>query len=372
MTRGRPSKTARNLAPAFLDQIVDAIPGNPARPPGTRRRTARRRARRAVAARRSSRRRATRAAPELARIVVAIDPAASIGRAGRRDRHHRRRHGRRRARLCPGRRLGPLSPRPNGRATAIAAYRAHQADRIVAEVNNGGDMVEATLRMIDPDVPFRAVRASRGKVARAEPVAALYEQGRLHHLGAFPQLEDQMCAFTRGDFERAAARLFARPGRCAGLGADRAPGRAARRGRRFSKLIGGSPQRRTRLHDAFRQRRQHHGAVAGDRGRRQRQSGAAARAGRDQCAGRRRARSGRKTRCRSSTPPAPRRATAAARSRPAAAPRRCSAASCRRNGFLVQNNSSAALWISDVGTASAGGASIQLAANGGIFATPSG
>ena len=57
-------------------------------------------------------------------------------------------------------------------------------------------MVEATLRVIDPNVPFAAVRASRGKVARAEPVAALYEQGRVHHVGAFPQLEDQMCSFV--------------------------------------------------------------------------------------------------------------------------------------------------------------------------------
>jgi predicted phage terminase large subunit-like protein len=81
--------------------------------------------------------------------------------------------------------------------TAISAYRAHRADRIVAEVNNGGDMVEATLRMIDPSISFAAVRASRGKVTRAEPVAALYEQGRVRHLGVFPQLEDQMCAFTR-------------------------------------------------------------------------------------------------------------------------------------------------------------------------------
>jgi phage terminase large subunit-like protein len=58
-------------------------------------------------------------------------------------------------------------------------------------------MVEATLRVVDPNVPFAAVHASRGKVARAEPVAALYEQGRVHHLGALPLLEDQMCAFTR-------------------------------------------------------------------------------------------------------------------------------------------------------------------------------
>ena len=81
--------------------------------------------------------------------------------------------------------------------TAIAAYRAHRADRVVAEVNNGGEMVEATLRVIDPTTsPFAAVRATRGKVARAEPVAALYEQGRVHHIGAFPQLEDQMCSFV--------------------------------------------------------------------------------------------------------------------------------------------------------------------------------
>jgi phage terminase large subunit-like protein len=87
---------------------------------------------------------------------------------------------------------------------AIAAYRAHGADRIVAEVNNGGDMVEATLRIVDPSVAYSAVHAARGKIARAEPVAALYEQGRVHHLGAFPALEDQMCGFVH-DFDRAAA-----------------------------------------------------------------------------------------------------------------------------------------------------------------------
>jgi phage terminase large subunit-like protein len=60
------------------------------------------------------------------------------------------------------------------------------------------------LRMTDPTVPFAAVHASRGKVARAEPVAALYEQGRVHHLGAFAPLEDQMCAFS-AEFDRAVA-----------------------------------------------------------------------------------------------------------------------------------------------------------------------
>src|SRR5439155_11408600 len=62
---------------------------------------------------------------------------------------------------------------------AIALYRQHKADRIVAEVNNGADMVESTIRMIDPNVSYSAVRATRGKVIRAEPVAALYEQLRI-------------------------------------------------------------------------------------------------------------------------------------------------------------------------------------------------
>jgi predicted phage terminase large subunit-like protein len=136
-----------------------------------------------------------RAGPALVRVVVAIDPAASskegadetgIIVAGKDE------DGR-------GWVLADASGRyqPTEWArTAISAYRTHGADRIVAEVNNGGDMVEATLRIIEPNAPFAAVRATRGKVTRAEPVAALYEQGRVRHLGVFPQLEDQMCAFT--------------------------------------------------------------------------------------------------------------------------------------------------------------------------------
>ena len=72
------------------------------------------------------------------------------------------------------------------------------ADRIVAEVNNGGDLVEANIRAVLSTIPYRAVRASRGKAVRAEPVAALYEQGRVHHYGAMPALEDQMCSFVPG------------------------------------------------------------------------------------------------------------------------------------------------------------------------------
>src|SRR5260370_2079680 len=79
---------------------------------------------------------------------------------------------------------------------AITAYATHRADRIVAEVNNGGDMVGATLRMVDPNVAFTAVRASRGKVVRAEPVAALYQPGPVHHIRTFPQPADQITNFT--------------------------------------------------------------------------------------------------------------------------------------------------------------------------------
>lgn len=84
---------------------------------------------------------------------------------------------------------------------AIAAMDRHGADRLVAEVNQGGDLVETVVRQIDPMVPFRAVRASRGKCARAEPVAALYDQGRVHHAGSFHALEDQMCRMTQAGYE---------------------------------------------------------------------------------------------------------------------------------------------------------------------------
>ena len=87
---------------------------------------------------------------------------------------------------------------------AIAAYHRHSASRIVAETNAGGEMVENTLRQIDPNVSFREVKASRGKVRRAEPVAALSEQGRLHFVGSFPQMEDQ-CAALTPDFDRVKA-----------------------------------------------------------------------------------------------------------------------------------------------------------------------
>lgn len=136
-----------------------------------------------------------REAPRMRRIVVAIDPAVSakensdetgIVAVGKGQDGH----------------LYVLADEtcretPLGWARkAIELYRRLDADRIVAEVNNGGDLVETTLRTVDKRIPYRAVRASRGKRVRAEPISALYEQGKAHHVGAFPALEDQMCMFT--------------------------------------------------------------------------------------------------------------------------------------------------------------------------------
>lgn len=79
---------------------------------------------------------------------------------------------------------------------AVDLYHRLAADRLVAEVNNGGDLVEQLARQVDPNLAFRAVRASRSKLVRAEPVAALYEQGRVLHARPLPALEDQMCGYT--------------------------------------------------------------------------------------------------------------------------------------------------------------------------------
>ena len=84
---------------------------------------------------------------------------------------------------------------------ALAAMERYGAERLVAEVNQGGDLVESVIRQIDPLVPFRALRAGRGKGLRAEPVAALYEQGRVRHLRGLGALEDQMCRMTVAGYQ---------------------------------------------------------------------------------------------------------------------------------------------------------------------------
>jgi predicted phage terminase large subunit-like protein len=203
VTRGGTRENADNLAPGFLSamlkqydgtrlgrqeldaELLEDMPG-------------------ALWSRDAIERARVEEAPVLRRVVVAIDPAVSSGEdadetgivvaALGQDSH--------------GYVLDDLSGRysPHDWASrALGAYRDHRADRIVAEVNNGGAMVEATLRVLDAGVSYKPVHASRGKLARAEPVAALYEQGRIHHVGAFPALEDQMCAFTGGPLSHLAS-----------------------------------------------------------------------------------------------------------------------------------------------------------------------
>ena len=82
----------------------------------------------------------------------------------------------------------------------VSLYHKWRADCVVAETNQGGDLVEAALRNVDPNIAYRGVHAKRGKYLRAEPVSMLYEQGRIHHAGFFPEMEDQMVTWTpQGD-----------------------------------------------------------------------------------------------------------------------------------------------------------------------------
>lgn len=139
--------------------------------------------------------------PELDRIIVAVDPpvtgtaqsddcgivvAGAVTKGPVQDW---------RAYVLADESLGGASPARWAKA-AIRAMEQYGADRLVAEVNQGGEMVEQVIRQIDPLVPVRTVHATRGKAARAEPVAALYEQGRVHHLAGLTALEDQMRAMT--------------------------------------------------------------------------------------------------------------------------------------------------------------------------------
>jgi predicted phage terminase large subunit-like protein len=201
ITRGSTYDNRDNLAPAFFSQIVRQYEGT-------------RLGRQELNAELLTdtpgalwqvdwldRDRVSQAPEELRRVVVAIDPAISTNEnsdetgiivAGVDRRGH----------VYV---LEDLSGKygPHEWATrACEAYIRHKADRIIGEANQGGQMVESTIRAVSRNIPFKSVHASRGKVTRAEPVSALYEQGKVHHAGTFPALEDQMCAFT-SDFDRA-------------------------------------------------------------------------------------------------------------------------------------------------------------------------
>jgi predicted phage terminase large subunit-like protein len=135
--------------------------------------------------------------PELVRVVVAVDPAVTAGEEADEtgiivvglgaDGH---------GYVLDDRSMRG-SPDAWGREV-VACYNRHKANAIVVEVNQGGDLVRHLLGTLQGRLPIREVRASRGKVARAEPVAALYEQGKVHHVGSWSGLEDQLCGWTPG------------------------------------------------------------------------------------------------------------------------------------------------------------------------------
>ncbi len=193
VTKGNTDDNIQNLAPTYIDKIIakyrgtrlgrqelnaEILDDNPG----------------ALWKRSDIDRLRVSVAPALKRITVNIDPAATSNKnsaetgitvTGLGEDGH-------------GYMLEDLSMRgtPEEWATAaVNAYRNWNADRIIGETNNGGEMIETVIRMVDSKVSYKAVHASRGKITRAEPISALYEQKKCHHVGFFPQLEDQMCDY---------------------------------------------------------------------------------------------------------------------------------------------------------------------------------
>ncbi|WP_372809334.1 phage terminase large subunit [Litorivivens sp.] len=141
--------------------------------------------------------------PEMQRIVIAVDPSGCSGPEDERSDE---------IGICVvglgtnghGYLIEDLSGRFGPAEWGIIvneAYRRHGADMIVGEANFGGSMVEHTLRTVNSEIPYQEVRASRGKVVRAEPISALYNQAKIHHIGYFPELEDQLCSMTVAGYQ---------------------------------------------------------------------------------------------------------------------------------------------------------------------------
>lgn len=198
ISRAKTQANAYNLSPAFLDRIVGRYKGT---------RLGRQELDGELVEDREdalwsraliSKARITGPVPPLIRIVVAVDPPASASQ--RADRC-----GIVIAGLAAHGAVYVLEDATIAAATptrwaqkALSAYHRYQADSLVVEVNQGGDMVESILRHIEPNVPVRPVRATRGKYLRAEPVAHLYERGLVIHAGRFEALEDELCDFGPG------------------------------------------------------------------------------------------------------------------------------------------------------------------------------
>lgn len=200
VTKGSTFDNVGNLAPKFLKTIKDKYEGSRLGRqeleaeilddlPG------------ALWARDDIDKKRVRTAPEMQRIVVAVDPSGTKGASDDGDEigiivAGKGVDGRA---YVMGDRTCKLSPAGWGRR-AVNAYHEFGADRIIAERNFGGAMVQHVIQTTEATIPYKEVTASRGKVARAEPVAALYEQGRVSHVGSFPELEDQMCQIAPEGF----------------------------------------------------------------------------------------------------------------------------------------------------------------------------
>lgn len=196
VTRGTTYENRENLAQVFLDVILDKYEGtrlgrqelsaemlddNPG----------------ALWSRGWIENNRTTTLPTLTRVIVAVDPAAtSSAKADETgiivagidsDRH--------------GYVLEDMTIKATPEQwarVAIDAFNKWNADKIVGEANNGGDMIETILKTIDANIPYKKVWASRGKATRAEPVSALYERNKIHHIGYFPDLEDELCEWEPG------------------------------------------------------------------------------------------------------------------------------------------------------------------------------
>lgn len=144
--------------------------------------------------------------PDMVRVVVAIDPSVSstghqdevgIVVAGKGTDGHF---------YVLGDDSGTLTPNEWARA-ALRAYDRHKADCVIGETNNGGDLVEINLRTVRRDFRFLKVNASRGKITRAQPIASLYSEGRVHHVGRYPEMESEMMSYTGDDGQASPGRL---------------------------------------------------------------------------------------------------------------------------------------------------------------------
>lgn len=194
VTRGRTLDNLANLAPTFRANVVDRYTGTRLGrqeldaeilddAPG------------ALWSRRGLDDHRVGKAPPLKRIVVSVDPAVTSGEKSNETGIIAAGLGQDGHGYVLDDDSGVYPPDEMGRRV-VAMYRKWDADKVVVEVNNGGELFRTILRAVAANLPIQEVRASRGKFVRAEPISAIYEQGRVHHVGAFAVLEDQMTVFT--------------------------------------------------------------------------------------------------------------------------------------------------------------------------------